>query len=228
MIAPFTLISNPSEDAMTTTGRTLERTSRSPKNKTQAQPATLVLANGGDASESVRVGLSLLGAGITGVSVGVLEGMARKGKVKWYREMTPGKKATLMLALFFAAGLTARWRRKQGDYKGACALEAVAIAAFTIASVHLTEAMVAGEQGELKGLGLLDGGADAALAKLSPDQLDKLDSMLDDDIRAAAAELRRMGERGALMLPVHEGGGDVAGLNTFGAMADEADDDLDF
>lgn len=220
MIAPFTYIMNPSEDAMT--GRTLERTTRSPKNKTAAaatRQATLVLANGDDTSESVRVGLSLLGAGVTGVSVGVLEGLARRGKVKWYRDMTPGKKATLMLALLFAAGFAARWRRKEGDFKAACALEAVAIAAFTVATIYLAESMYA-EKGELKGL--LDGGADAALANLSPEQLDKLDSMLDDDIRAAAAELRRMGERGALVLPKDDDA-EVAGLNTYGA-----DDDLDF
>lgn len=210
--------------------RTLEKTRRTGGRKTTKTPAKqdaiLVLANGEEASETMRIGLTLVGSGVTGVGIGVLEGLARKGKVEWYRNLSPAKKATLLLTVFVAAGMAARWRRKQGDYQTACALEAVAISAFTIVAVIVAEAAVSGDQGELKGLGMLGADADAALANLSPDQLDKLDHVLDEDIRNAAAQLRRMTERGELRMPTDEG--DMAGLATYGDEPFNPDDDLDF
>jgi len=231
-VNPVTLITNPShpEDHMpraTSTTRRLERDPRATKKSATTKEAVLVLANGAGDNESTRIGLTLVTAGVSGVAIGVMEGLARRGKVKWYAELTPAKKATLLMAIFVAAGLVARWRRKQGDFKGACAAETLAISAFTVAAVVVAESAAAGDKGDLQGLGLLDGGADAALANLSPAQLDKLDAMLDDDIRKAAADLRRMHERGALSLP--DANDDVAGLNAYGddAYGDDAEFDDD-
>lgn len=228
----FTLVSNPSEEdvmpaAASSSTRALDRPGRNGKTpaKTPAKKqATLVLANGADQSEAVRVGLSLVGAGITGVAIGVLEGMARAGKVKWYGGLSAGKKATLLLAIFFAAGLLARQRRKAGDYKSASTLEAAAMGAFTVAVIVMTEAGMQDDKKDGDGVvrGLLDGGADKALAKLSHNELNQLDELLDDDIKRAASEIRRMAEEQA----VREGV-EVEGLVPFGAVEDD-DDDFEF
>ncbi len=226
----FTVISNPSEedDMPTASTRSLDRPGRAKGGK----KSTLVLANGGnDQPEALRIGLSMAGAGITAVGIGTLEGMARAGKVQWYAKLSPGQKATLLLAYFFAAGLLARSRRKHGDYKTACALEAAAIGAFTIAVVVLTQGAFAKEQGAVRGLdelkGLLDGGASKALAKASSKELEQLDELLDDDIRRAATELRRMAEEKAMQ--ADEAAADVGGLVPFGDPDDDNDeyDDLD-
>lgn len=201
MIGAFTLISNPAEEGEMTT-RALERSSKtSAKNTTAAAKTTkpqaqLVLANGEHPSEAMRLGMSLLGAGVTAVGIGVLEGMARTGKVRWWRDMSPYKKAILLYAVMTAAAGTARWRRKKGDYKTAAAMEATAIAAFTLATVALVESGMS-KGGEVKGLGFIGDDPQAAIDRMDERQLAQLDAVIDDDIRRAAQELRAMQEREA-------------------------------
>lgn len=224
----FTLISNPSqEDDMASSPRSLERPGRA---SGKAKKSTLVLSNGGDDQpEALRVGLSMAGAGLTAVGIGTLEGLARAGKVEWYGKLSPNKKATLLLSFFFAAGLLARNRRKHNDFRSACALEAAAIAAYTIAVVVLTQAAY-GKEGEVRGYdelkGLLDGGAKRALAKLSGKELEQLDDLMDDDIRRATDEIRLMAEQRAM--EEDEDAADVAGLVPFGEPQQAADDEDEF
>ena len=140
----FTTITNGEGDAM----RQLERKESGASTKTPARTtkttrkgneAQLLLANG-DMGEGARLGLSLVGSGVTALTIGVLEGLARKGKAKWWRDLAPAKRGLVLSVFALAAGLIARHRRNNGHHKSANALEAAGIGAWTIAVIYFTEA----------------------------------------------------------------------------------------
>lgn len=202
---PFTTIVNPTpvshreEPAMST--RQLEKPPpRGSQNKgsAKAQPketATLVLANGEPLSESARLGLALVGAGLTAGAIALLEGMARKGKLDWWAKLSPRARGMVMVAFTLVSGYYARRWRKAGKSRQAAAMEAAAIAAWTLAIIYFTEAGPGG--GEVQGLGDL---TRRAPGEMKLDELSALDSQIDDDIRGAVdrlAELARAERREA-------------------------------
>lgn len=189
----FTTITNGEGDAM----RQLERKESGASTKTPARTtkttrkgteAQLLLANG-DMGEGARLGLSLVGSGVTALTIGVLEGLARKGKAKWWRDLSPAKRGLVLVAFAVVAGLIARHRRKTGHHKTGCALEAAAIGAWTVATIYFTEAGFEddkdGELGSLRSRSVGDVGID---------ELKALDKKIDDDIRDAARRLRELAE----------------------------------
>ena len=186
----FTTIINGEGDAM----RQLESKSsakKTPAKKTtttrKAPQAQLVLANG-DMGAAGRIGFSLVSAGLTGFTIGLVEGLSRKGRVKWWGKLAPHKRGMILLAFATVAGLIARHRRKGGHPKSALALEAAALGAWTMAIAYFTEAAVGGTQGQLGEL------AKRGVGDLGIDELKAIDSQIDDDIQSAAQRLRRMAE----------------------------------
>ena len=194
----FTTITNGEGDAMRqlerkdagTPAKTAAKGAAKASDKTPARKrseAQLVLANG-EMGESARLGLSLVGAGVTALTIGVLEGLARKGeKAKWWGKLSPTKRGLILMAFAVVAGLIARHRRKEGHHKSACALEAAAIGAWTVATIYFTES---GMADSVSGLNLNEHGVGA----VGVDELKALDSKIDDDIRDAARRLRELAE----------------------------------
>lgn len=209
---PHTFIANPAEDRPM--ARTLERP-RSPK---KTETAKLALANGGEMTELYHIGLTMLGAGLTAATFGALEGMSRAGKAKWWRELSPTQKAMILVIYTVVAGGVARKMRKDGNIKGACAIEAAAIAAYTLAIAVMVEAGLGKEKGALGALG-------KDYEDMSAHELAQLEDNIDDDIRRATAKLRRLAEEGKLEVLDQDDDGDVGEL----ALAHEPvfdDDDL--
>lgn len=188
---PFTTIVNPSsEDDMT---RQLETRPRTATRKAPAAPkkketAQLVIANGDDMGEAVRMGMRLAGAGLSAAAIGLLEGLARKGKADWWANLRPGARGMILVAFTIVAGLLARKLRHDGKHRAACGLEASAIAAWTLAIVYFTED---GGEGSVRGLGDL---AHRAPGTMQLDELKALDDQIDDDIRGAVSKLRELAE----------------------------------
>ncbi|MEZ4436251.1 MAG: hypothetical protein R3F65_27960 [bacterium] len=170
----------------------------------EAEEARLTLANGGE-SEASRLGFALVGAGVTATMLGVIDGLARRGKAQWWGGLAPYKRALVLLAFCAAAGFVATARRRGGHFKSAYALEAAAIAAWTLAIVYLTQSAVGGSDGwSLRGMGAL-----------RVTELKALDAQIDDDIRSAAERLRTMAEE-ERRLAEEEGEEDVGVLHFTG------------
>lgn len=190
----FTTITNGEGDAM----RQLEKkdaassaakTPTKSAGKTTARKggeAQLLLANG-DMGETARIGMLLVGSGLTALTIGVLEGLARNDQAKWWRELAPVKRGLVLTAFAVVAGLISRYRRKNGHHKTANALEAAAIGAWTVATIYFTEAGF----DDTKPLGDLQ---TRGVEGVGVDQLKALDEEIDDDIREAAQRLREMAE----------------------------------
>ena len=193
----FTTITNGEGDAM----RQLERKDAGTPAKTAAKGAAktadkpaarkreaqLVLSNG-EMGEGARLGLSLVGSGLTALTIGVLEGLARKDKAKWWRDLAPVKRGLVLMAFAVVAGLIARHRRKTGHHKSGCALEAAAIGAWTVATIYFTEAGFEDADAELGAL------RDRDVGDVGVDELKAIDKKIDDDIRDAARRLRELAE----------------------------------
>ncbi|MEZ4437353.1 MAG: hypothetical protein R3F65_33585 [bacterium] len=188
----FTTIINGEGDAM----RHLEKKDASkpaPKTPTKrsskkADEALLVLANG-DMGEAARLGMSLVGSGVTAFTFGMLEGLARKGKVEWWGKLAPHKRGLILMAFVIIAGMLARNRRKEGHLKSASVMEAAAIGAWTLAIAYFTEAGVGEQKAKLSAMRSQSVGA------MGADELKALDDEIDDDIQSAAKRLREMAEQ---------------------------------
>lgn len=153
----------------------------------EAEQARLTLANG-DEGEATRLGLSLIGAGVTATTFGVLEGMVRRGKAQWWAALAPHKRGLVLTAFVAIAGLVARLQRRGGHVKSACALEAAAMGAWTLAIIYFTESRIEGTDGKLGGL------TRRGVGEMGIDELKALDAQIDDDIQRAAERLRQMAE----------------------------------
>ena len=223
---PFTTIVNPSDPSevhdMT---RKLEkppatrRTTKKPPAKKET--AMLVLANGEPLGESARLGLSLVGAGLTGGAIGLLEGMARRGKFEWWAKLSPRTRGMVMVAFTIVAGAYARHLRRQGKHKPACGLEAAAISGWTLAIVYFTEGP---GTAELQGLG------DISRRKpddINLDELKALDAQIDDDIRGAVDRLKDLAAEQAQVQREQRESGDVGALAIEGDSLIDLDDDDD-
>ena len=151
----FTTIINGEGDAMRQLEgkQTTKAASKTPpKTSTRStEQARLVLANG-EMGEAARLGLSLVGAGVTAVTFGVLEGMVRKGKAQWWGKLAPPKRGLILMAFVTIAGVFARSRRRAGHVKSACAFEAAAIGAWTLSIVYFTESGLGGTGAKLGAL----------------------------------------------------------------------------
>lgn len=186
----FTTITNGEGDAMRQLERkqaTRKTTRKAPARPRKPKTARLLLANG-ELSEATRLGFSLVVGGVTGLSIGILEGLARRGKAEWWRKLKPHHRGLILIAFAIVAGVIARQRRKGGHIKSACALEAAAISAWTLAIVYFTEE---GVGGKVEGLGDLH---DRSLGEMGVDDLKALDNQIDDDIKSAARRLRELAE----------------------------------
>ena len=238
----FTTITNGEGDAM----RQLEKKDAGTPAKTAAKGAAkaadkpsarkrseaqLVLANG-EMGEGARLGLSLVGAGVTAFTVGLLEGLARRGHAQWWRDLSPSQRGLILMAFTIIAGLTARHRRKQGHVQSALGLEAAAIGAWTVAIIYFTEEGIMQVPGK--------GGAPSAeipqgALSMGVDELKALDKQIDDDIRDAARRLREMAEREREERSYRTAPADRADEEDLGLLAyqgesdiDDSDDDEDF
>lgn len=199
----------------------------------ETEQARLTLANG-DEGEATRLGLSLIGAGVTATTFGVLEGMVRRGKAQWWGALSPHKRGLVLMAFVAIAGTVARSRRRGGHIKSACALEAAAIGAWTLAVVYFTESSVGGSDGNLGGW------PQRAVGEMGINELKALDAQIDDDIQSAAERLRQMAEEQRREAE-DEGEGDMGALHFTGdedeigalsftsevALDDDDDDDDD-
>ncbi|MEZ4437052.1 MAG: hypothetical protein R3F65_32045 [bacterium] len=187
----FTTIINGEGDAMRqleqkdAAAKPAAKTTTTTRRAKKPGEAQLVLANG-EVGEATRLGLTLVGAGLTAATVGMLEGMARKGKVQWWSKLTPQKRGLLMMTIVVGAGLVARHRRRGGHIKSATALEAAATAAWTLALIYFIEGGASGSK---------VGGLGGDVGEMGVDELKALDSQIDDDIQSAARRLRDMAER---------------------------------
>lgn len=229
----FTTITNGEGDAM----RQLERKESGAATKTPAKtdktakkPSTvaqLVLANG-DLGEAGRIGVALVGAGVTATTIGMLEGLARRGRAKWWSELSATQRSLIMIMIVIVAGFISRHRRKGGHVKSAAALESAAVAAWTMAVAYITEEGVTRFPVGSKN-------AAGTTGALGLDELKALDKQIDDDIRNAARRLRELAEsereeraRQAAENDMSEAS-EAMGLLTYheGKADDEDDDDDD-
>ncbi|MEZ4436832.1 MAG: hypothetical protein R3F65_30900 [bacterium] len=227
----FTTITNGEGDAMRqlerkesgTAPKTPAKTDKAKKTSSMAQ---LVLANG-DLGEAGRIGVALIGAGVTATTIGMLEGLARRGRAKWWSELSATQRSLIMITIVIVAGFIARHRRKGGHVKSAAALEAAAVAAWAMAVAYITEEGVTRFP-----VGSKDGGSTGALGL---DELKALDKQIDDDIRNAARRLRELAEtereeraRQAAANDTSEAS-EAMGLLSYheGAADDDEDDDED-
>lgn len=187
----FTTIINGEGDAMRQLEKktaTTKRATKTPaKRSTKPGEAQLVLANG-EMGEAARLGLSLAGAGVTAMTFGVLEGLARKGKAKWWRDLSPKKRGLALMAFVIVAGMLARHRRKGGHIKSATALESACVAAWTLAVAAFVESGYSEEEGKIGELYRREVG------DLGVDELKSLDSEIDGDIQSAARRLRELAQ----------------------------------
>lgn len=221
----FTTIVNPSHprEVHAMPSRTLEKlpaTTKKTPPKAPKETAMLVIANGEPVSEAARLGFTLVGAGLTAGAIGLLEGLARRGKFDWWARLSARARGMVMVAFTIVAGFHARRWRQMGRNRRAAGAEAAAIAAWTLAIVYFTEAGPGAST--VHGLGDL---SKRAPGDMKLDELAALDSQIDDDIRGAVDRLATLAEE---QRRADRGHGDVGALAVEGDSLIEVDDDPDF
>lgn len=169
--------------------RTLEKpaarsgAARKPSTRSTKTHTKMVIANPSTGEEWRRVGMQLVGAGLSAAAIGVLEGRARKGKAEWWRKLTPKSRALILFAVAAGGQFLARHLRKQGKPGAACSVEAASVGAFTLAVAYLVEG--GHEKEAMAGLGALD-----ELAAY-----DQLDEQIDRDIKGAVQKLNDLADK---------------------------------
>ena len=106
----FTTITNGEGDAMRqlerkesgTAPKTPAKTDKAKKTSSMAQ---LVLANG-DLGEAGRIGVALIGAGVTATTIGMLEGLARRGRAKWWSDLSATQRSLIMITIVISAAMS--------------------------------------------------------------------------------------------------------------------------
>lgn len=221
-----TLIVNPSHprEVHAMPARTLEKPpARAGRKPPPKETATLVLANGEPISEAARLGLTLVGAGLTAGAIGLLEGLARRGKFDWWGKLSPKARGMVMVAFTIVAGFYARRWRHMGHTRRAAGVEAAAVAAWTLAIVYFTEAGPGGAV--VQGLGDL---ARRAPGDMKLDELAMLDREIEDDMRGAVDRLAALAEEQRRAERAEAEVGDVGALAVEGDSLIDLEDEPDY